>query len=132
MNLITFVQEKLTEQLPANSLRRRFIKGALWSVAAAVVSQGMRFLAFVIVARILGKTGFGELGMIQHTVSMFGVFAGLGLGLTATKHVAEFRSVDPARAGRIIALSSVVALISGGLVGIAVFFASPYLARQGL
>ncbi len=130
MNLITFVQEKLTEQLPANSLRRRFAKGAFWSVVAAVVSQGMRFLAFVIVARILGKTDFGELGMIQHTVSMFGVFAGPGLGLTATKHVAEFRSADPA--GRIIALSSVVALISGGLVGIAVFFASPDLARQGL
>lgn len=130
MKLITFVQEKLTEHLPANSLRRRFAKGAFWSVAAAVASQGMRFLAFVIVARILGKTGFGELGMIQHTVSMFGVFAGLGLGLTATKHVAEFRSADPARAGRIVALSSVVALISGGLVGIAVFFASPYLAQH--
>ncbi|MHC4330621.1 MAG: oligosaccharide flippase family protein, partial [Planctomycetota bacterium] len=99
---------------------------------AAVVSQGMRFLAFVIVARILGKTGFGELGMIQHTVSMFGIFAGLGLGITATKHVAEFRSADPARAGRIIALSSVTALISGGLVCITVFFASPYLSRQGL
>ncbi len=130
MKLITFVQEKLTEQLPANSLRRRFVKGALWSVAAAVVSQGMRFLSFVIVARILGRIVFGELGMIQHTVSMFGVFAGLGLGLTATKHVAEFRSVDPARAGRIIALSSVVALISGGLVSIAVFMASPYLAQH--
>lgn len=130
MNVISFVQEKLTEHLPANSLRRRFIKGAFWSVTASLVSQGMRFLAFVIVARILGKTGFGELGMIQHTVSMFGVFAGLGLGLTATKYVAEFRSTDPARAGRIIALSSMAALISGGLVTIAVFFASPYLAQH--
>ncbi|MHC4619367.1 MAG: oligosaccharide flippase family protein [Planctomycetota bacterium] len=132
MKLIAFLQEKLTEQLPANSSRRRFAKGAFWSVAAAVVSQGMRFLAFVIVARSLGKTVFGELGMIQHTVGLFGVSAGLRLGLTATKHVAEFRSADPARAGRIIALSSVTALISGGLLGIAVFFASPYLARQGL
>ena len=105
MKLITFVQEKLTEHLPANSLRRRFANGAFWSVAAAVVSQGMRFLAFVIIARILGKTGFGELGMIQHTVSMFGIFTGLGLGLTATKHVAEFRSTDPSRAGRIMTLS---------------------------
>lgn len=130
MKLISYAQEKLSQHLPANSLRRRFVKGAFWSVIASLVSQGMRFLSFVIVARILGKTGFGELGMIQHTVSMFGVFAGLGLGITATKHVAEFRSTDPSRTGRIIALSSVAALISGGLVTIAVFFASPYVAQH--
>jgi O-antigen/teichoic acid export membrane protein len=59
---------------------------------------------------MLGKTGYGELGMIQTTVGMFGVFAGFGLGVTATKHVAEFRRSDPARAGRIIGLSSVFAV----------------------
>jgi len=38
---------------------------------------------------LLGTVGFGELGVIQSTVGMFGVFAGLGLGMTATKYVAS-------------------------------------------
>jgi len=128
--LITFIQERLADKLPANSLRRRFAKGAFWSVAATIVAQGMGLAAFVIAARILGKTVFGELGMIQSTVGMFGILAGLGLGLTATKYVAEFRSSDPSRAGQIIALSSVLSLISGGLIGVTIFLISPYLAEH--
>ena len=54
--------------------------------------------------------------MIQSTVGMFGVFAGFGLGLTATKHVAEFRQSDPDRAGRIIGLSGLFAIGPGGLM----------------
>jgi O-antigen/teichoic acid export membrane protein len=49
---------------------------------------------------------------------MFGVLAGLGLGLTTTKHVAEFRTSDPDRAGRVIGLTSIVAVASGGLISI--------------
>ena len=53
--------------------------------------------------------------MIQSTVGMFGVFAGFGLGLTATKHVAEFRQSDPERDGLIIGLSALIAIGTGGL-----------------
>jgi O-antigen/teichoic acid export membrane protein len=78
-----------------------------------VASQGLRLLAFIVAARILGQESFGELGMLQSTVGMVGVFAGLGVGLTATKHLAQFRHSDPARAGRIIGLSLLVAVGAG-------------------
>ncbi len=55
---------------------------------------------------MLGKEEFGKLGIVQSTVGMFQVFAGFGLGLTATKYVAEFRDSDPAKTGRIIGLSA--------------------------
>ncbi|MHC4640592.1 MAG: oligosaccharide flippase family protein [Planctomycetota bacterium] len=116
--------------MPANSLRRRFVKGAFWSVAATIIAQGLGLAASIVAARILGKTVFGELGMIQSTVGMFGTLAGLGLGLTATKHVAEFRNSDPLRAGRIIGMSSVLSLISGGLISVIIFLISPYLAEH--
>ena len=70
--------------------------------------------------------------MIQSTVGMFGVFAGIGLGLTATKHVAEFRSADPARAGRIIGMSMVAAVVTGGVVAAALALAAPQLAASTL
>ena len=130
MNLVMLIRSKLADKLPENSLRRRFVKGAFWSVIAAAMAQGFGFIAIVVAGRILGKTGLGELGMIQSTVGMFGVFAGLGLGLTATRYVAEFRKNAPIRAGRIIALSSVTALASGGIISIIIFIASPYLASH--
>jgi O-antigen/teichoic acid export membrane protein len=81
---------------------------------------------------MLGRTGFGELGVIQGTVGMFAAFAGFGLGLTATKHVAELRVSDPNRAGRIIGLSSLVAWGSGGLMATLLFLVAPWLATHTL
>jgi O-antigen/teichoic acid export membrane protein len=126
------VRHKLETLLHSNSLRARFAKGALWTLGGALAGQAIALLAAVITARMLGQTGFGELGMVQSTFGMFGILAGLGLGMTATKFVAELRSIDPVRAGRIIAMSSVVAWTSSGLLALAAFIASPGLARHVL
>jgi len=95
------------------SLRARLARGAFWSFVGAAVARGMAFAASVVCGRVLGTSGFGELGMIQSTVGFFGVFAGLGLGVPATKHVAEFRESDPRRAARALKLSSVTATGQG-------------------
>lgn len=108
----------------------RLARGVFWSMAGAVISRGLMLVATVLVARMLGKTGYGELGMIQSTVGMFGVFAGFGLGLTATKHVAEFRQSDPDRAGRIIGLSGLFAMLTGGLMVLGLFIFAPWLAEH--
>lgn len=106
--------------------------GGFWSLVGAVISQSSILLASIITARILGTVGFGELAIINSTIGMFGVFAGFGLGMTATKYVAELRTSDAARAGRIIALSSVVAVATGGLIALALFIFAPFLAARTL
>jgi O-antigen/teichoic acid export membrane protein len=70
--------------------------------------------------------------MIQSTAGMFGVFAGLGLGMTATKYVSALRRQDPLRTGRILALSASVAFVSGSIITLLVVFLAPYLARHVL
>lgn len=117
-------------RVEASPLGYRLAKGVFWSMAGAVISRGLMFVATVLVARMLGKTIYGELGMIQSTVGMFGVFAGFGLGLTATKHVAEFRQSDPDRAGRIIGLSGLFAMVTGGLMALGLFIFAPWLAEH--
>jgi O-antigen/teichoic acid export membrane protein len=126
------IRSRILKYLPADSLRGRLAWGAFWSLVGAVVSQGSILAASVITARSLGAVGFGELAIINSTMGMFGVFAGFGLGMTATKHVAQFRIEDPVRAGRIIALSSVVALATGGLISVALFIFAPILAARTL
>jgi len=115
-----------------DSLRGRFARGALWSLIGAVLSQGLGLVASVITARLLGREEFGALGMIQSTVGMFGVFAGMGLGLTATKYVAELRTTNPERAGRIIGLTTLVAVATSGIATVVLFLLAPVLAARTL
>jgi len=92
----------------------------------------LALLASIAVARALGKTGFGEFGMVQSTIGLFGTFAGFAMGFTASKHIAEFRAADRQRAGRIMALSSVTAAATGLLAAAGLFIAAPFLAEKTL
>ena len=124
--------KRVWQRLEASPLGYRLAHGAFWSLVGAVISRALALLAAILVARQLGPEGFGELGIIQSTVGMFGVFAGFGLGMTATKYVAEFRRKDPAKAGRIMAMSGMVALISGGAVTAVLIGLAPWLATHTL
>ncbi|MFA4987197.1 MAG: oligosaccharide flippase family protein, partial [Candidatus Brocadiia bacterium] len=114
------------------SLKARFARGAFWSLLGAVISRAIAFISSVMVARMLGAEGFGEFGIVQSTVFMFGVFAGFGMGLTATKFVAQYRTTDPSRAGNIIGLTLVVSAATGALLAIALFVLAPWLADKTL
>ncbi|MGA2507225.1 MAG: oligosaccharide flippase family protein [Chitinispirillaceae bacterium] len=107
----------------------RLARGTIWSSLSIFSAQAFSAVVSIITARLLGKSGFGELGMLNSTVGMVGVFAGLGLGLTATKYVAEYTAKAPERAGRIIGLSYQMCLFTATILstGLAVF--APYLAR---
>ena len=119
-------------RIEASPLGYRLAKGAFWSLAGSIISRGLGLLSGILVARILGKHGFGQFGMIQSTVGMFSTFAGFGMGLTANKHVAEFRRTDPPRAGRLIVLSSLVAWATGTVMTIALVVFAPWLANHTL
>jgi O-antigen/teichoic acid export membrane protein len=119
-------------RIEASPLGYRLAKGAFWSLAGSVISRGLGLLASILVARILGKAEFGQLGMVQSTIGMFGTLAGFGMGFTANKHVAEFRMTDPLRAGRIIGLSSALSWASGGIMTLVLVALAPWLASHTL
>lgn len=106
----------------------RLARGFFWSIVGTILSRGLMFIASILIARILGKTGYGEFGIIQSTVGMFGVFAGFGLGLTATKHVAQYKNNEPDRAGRIIGLSWFTAIATSGIIALCLIIFSRWLA----
>ena len=108
----------------------RFTHGAFWSAVGTVGARLATFLAAVVTARFLGQVGFGELAMIQSTIGLLGTFAGLGIGMTATKYVAELRGKDPKRTGRIIALTYLVSWTGGGLMALVCIAAAPWLAAR--
>jgi len=107
-------------------------RGTFWSLVATVSVQTASLVSSIVAARILGQSGFGELGMIRSTVLMFGVLAGSGLGLASTKYVAELRDTYPARAGRLIGLLMNVAFVIGGGATIFCLALAPFLAERAM
>jgi O-antigen/teichoic acid export membrane protein len=116
----------------SNTLAGRFARGIAWALVGTAGVQMLAVVASVVTARLLGKTGFGEFGIINSTLGTFGTLAGLGLGVTATKFVAETQQHDRTRAGRILGLSGKVALVSGTVVSGALYLLAPFLAVRVL
>jgi len=113
-----------------DSLRRRFTRGAFWSLAGIAGSRICTFLGAIIAARFLGQTGFGELAIIQSTIGLMGTFTGLGIGLTAIRYVADLSRQEPDRTGRIIALTYQSSWIAGGGMAFLSLAAAPWLAAH--
>lgn len=120
----------LKRRMPGSHVMERLANATFWSFVATVISRASALVASIIIARLLGRSTFGELGIIQSTLDMFGTVAGFGLGLTSAKYVAQCRTTDPVKAGRIIAISSLTAWIFGTLALLVLVILSPWLAEK--
>lgn len=123
----TIIRQQLNKLL-SSPTRRRLASGAIWGSVAAAGSRILTVAASFFLARILGQVGFGEYGMVNSTAGMISSLAGMGIGLTVTKHVAQFKNSDPDKVGRILALSSMVTMVSAVIYGIAFVVLAPWLA----
>lgn len=109
---------RLFKTTPFDSPHRRLIGGALWNLVSTVFVQASAFIGVIIVARVLGHEDFGKLNMVRAAILVFVAVAGSGLGVAATKYVAENRIVDPSRTGRLIGFLYLIA----SAVGLSVVF----------
>jgi O-antigen/teichoic acid export membrane protein len=116
----------------SHPLARRLARGTFWMLMSKGVGQGFSFLASMVTARYLGAAGFGKLGIVLVTVNMFAVLGSAGLGSVTTKYVAQFRESNPERAGRVIGMSSAIAVTAGALVGVGLIAAAPWIAVKVL
>lgn len=133
LNSVTLLIPKvLRAYVEASPLNYRLAHGTFWNVLGTVMPGVLTLISSIFVARILGKTLFGELGILQSTIGMFGTFTGLGLGFTATKYIAEFKEKDKAKAARIISLCNLFGLLTGGVISILVFIMAPWLSNHVL
>jgi len=114
------------------SIVQRITRGAFWSLVGEVAVKGFTLASSIVVARLLGREGFGTFGMLQSTLGMFGVLAGLGLGSTATKYVAQYRKTEPERAGAITYLALTIGALTAGVMIVACIVMAPWLADSTL
>jgi len=128
------VQRTLTKMnsLVTDGVRGRFSRGLYWNGLGTLFAQGSVFLTAVLLARLLGKEVFGELGTVQNTLLTLTSIAQVSTGLTATKYVAEFRDADKERVGRVLGLCSVLTLTSGVAAMVLLLISAPWMAEHML
>lgn len=120
----------LDRHFPQNGLRRSMASGAFWSFTGTVSSRFFMLVSSVIVARLIGKAGYGKWGLISVAAGMFAQFAGMGVATTASKHIAEFKHTDPAKAGRILSLVILIGFFSLISMSLVLLAASHLLANS--
>jgi O-antigen/teichoic acid export membrane protein len=123
----SFIQE-----LSVSKTFRRIFSGSFWNAVLNLWGKGISFIGTVIIIRILGREAYGEFGMLNTTVNMFGMFATFSISQTATKFIAEYRNSDKEKAGRIIGLSFVFSAFIGLLLFVSVFLFADILAEKSL
>ena len=77
---------------------------------------------------MLGPTTFGEYNVIQATIGMFGTVSGMGMGLAATKLIAEWHDKDVGKTSRIIGSLILLSIGISLLVSLIFFSAAPWIS----
>lgn len=120
----------LIARLNRSHVTRRFAHGAGWTMAGNVAWKALAAVANILIGRILGPQGLGELGVVRSTASVFETIAGLRMGPTATRFVAEHRIKDPPRAARILKLTLVSSAAVCGVLAIVLAATAPVIAED--
>ena len=115
-----------------SSLGFRLRSGISWNLAGVLFNQGSTFAVSLVVSNLLGQRVFGEYSMLVSTLAMATAVGSLGIGYTTTKFVAEFRSTDVLRTGRILGLCRSVAMWAAGLTALTLVLGARWLASHAL
>ena len=91
-------------------LRARLVRAVGWNLVAAVFTQGSTLVLNLVLANLWGLRAFGQFAIVQSTVTAFTAGAQAIVATTATRYVAELRTRDPQRAGRVLGLCLAVAV----------------------
>lgn len=100
----------------------RFGRNAFWSLIGAMIMRGLGLLTTILLVRILEVKVFGQFVALQGSLGLFGTFAGLGMGMTITKHLAELKERNPDRASRVMTLCYAFSITSALLMCLVLWF----------
>ena len=122
----------INNRFPLGDMHARLLDGASWSAIAVIVSRGALFIAMFLTARILGAKSYGEYAIVQSSISLFEIFASAGMGVTATKHISQYKKNNKKKVGEIIVITMAVVGILGLPIALLLIYSSGTIARDVL
>lgn len=95
--------------LSSTPVRRLLVNGS-WSFLSGTFSKLAPLVVLALVARFLGRESVGLLAFVQTTIVVTGGFVGVGLGMGATRSLADLTNATPERRGGSLILFGTVTL----------------------
>ena len=102
----------------------------MWLTLGTITARALALIGVMAVARLLDKETFGQFSIIQSSIVTAAVFAGLGLGSTVTRHIAQMRDSDIPSLNRLMTMTDRLALASGIIFSALLIGGAPYVARE--
>ena len=94
------------------SITHKFTRAVSYTFLGSVVARLCGVCIGVLIARALGSSSLGLYAIVQSTIGLYATFFGLGLGLTATKMIAQHYVNSPELIGRILGLLFLTLVLS--------------------
>jgi O-antigen/teichoic acid export membrane protein len=109
-----------------------FITNSLWAIGGSATGKILNFFCISTIANQLGSNTFGEFNVVQTTIGLFGTVSGLGLGLAATKLIAEWRTKDKNHLCQIIGSLYSISILMSVVVASIFYFSATYIGSNVL
>ncbi|MDC8105111.1 oligosaccharide flippase family protein [Chryseobacterium sp. PTM-20240506] len=116
--------------LKSSEINKRIFNNSFWILIGNIVSKLSLLVSTIIMARIMNKEEYGQFGIIKSTILMFAMFAGLELGITATKYISQYKNLDKQKIERIVGLSNFFAISISLIIALLIYFNSTIIASQ--
>lgn len=123
------IREKIVKTL-SSDLNRKIFSQSFWIVLGNVISKFTLLIATIFMAKYLDKEEYGQFGIIKSTILMFAMFAGMELGMTATKFIAQYRFSQKRKLERIVGMSTFFAIVISILISFLIYLFAIPIAYQ--
>ncbi len=114
----------------SKGIYRKFFNSAIWGVLGTAATYGSALLISIGVARILGIHDFGKFIILQTTINVTGIFAGLGLGATAGRYISTLRTTEKPRLSKILHITNTLIILFGAAILLIYILASSTIADR--
>ncbi len=124
---VIFINGKIKTAL-SSDLNKKIFNHSFWILSGSILSKLALLVATILMTQYLGKREYGQFGIIKSTLLMFSIFAGMELGITATKYISQYQFTDKNKVEKIVGLSTFFAVVISIITGISVYFFSKEIA----
>lgn len=122
--------QKIRSAIFSSDINKKIFNHSFWIVSGNIISKFILLIATILMAKLLNKQEYGQFGIIKSTILMFAVFAGMELGITATKYISQYKIVNPKKIEKIVGLSNFFAILISLIISISVFVFAKQIAIQ--
>lgn len=122
--------KKKIESILVTDLNKKIFSHTFWILSGNIISKTLLLIATILMTKYMGKEEYGQFGIIKSTILMFAIFAGMEMGITATKYISQYHNIDNKKVEKIVGISNLFAIIVSILVLVFVFFFSKHIAEQ--